>query len=189
MKKLNYTKLLLLLPFFFACSGENNQQEEGDLTTISEVKTPEAVQSQIKGVFQNYIVLKNALVASDTAKAKVATDNLKQSVEQVDVSTLTEKEQNAWLQHKEGILAGLNQLRQSNDIKGEREAFSAVSDSFTNVFKNLGVKGVTIYRQHCPMALNNKGAGWLSEKEEIENPYFGNEMLECGENVQVLKFK
>lgn len=31
------------------------------------------------------------------------------------------------------------------------------------------------------MAFDNKGAFWLSEIEEIRNPYFGEAMLNCGE--------
>jgi Cu(I)/Ag(I) efflux system membrane fusion protein len=38
-----------------------------------------------------------------------------------------------------------------------------------------------IYVQHCPMADSNKGADWLSKEKEILNPYFGQDMLTCGE--------
>jgi Cu(I)/Ag(I) efflux system membrane fusion protein len=30
------------------------------------------------------------------------------------------------------------------------------------------------------MAFDDTGAWWLSEEEEILNPYFGDEMLHCG---------
>ncbi len=38
-----------------------------------------------------------------------------------------------------------------------------------------------IFLLHCPMALDGKGADWLSQTREIENPYFGSEMFACGE--------
>jgi Cu(I)/Ag(I) efflux system membrane fusion protein len=37
------------------------------------------------------------------------------------------------------------------------------------------------------MALNDKGAYWLSEFEEIRNPYFGDAMLTCGEVVETYR--
>jgi Cu(I)/Ag(I) efflux system membrane fusion protein len=37
------------------------------------------------------------------------------------------------------------------------------------------------------MAFDNKGAYWLSETEEIRNPYFGDVMLGCGETKEILK--
>jgi Cu(I)/Ag(I) efflux system membrane fusion protein len=30
------------------------------------------------------------------------------------------------------------------------------------------------------MAFNKQGAYWMSNEREIKNPYFGNEMLNCG---------
>ncbi len=39
----------------------------------------------------------------------------------------------------------------------------------------------TLYLEYCPMADDNKGEYWLSDKEEIANPYFGQQMPKCGE--------
>jgi Cu(I)/Ag(I) efflux system membrane fusion protein len=36
------------------------------------------------------------------------------------------------------------------------------------------------------MALHDTGAFWLSQEADIKNPYFGKEMLECGETVDSL---
>jgi hypothetical protein len=30
------------------------------------------------------------------------------------------------------------------------------------------------------MAFNDQGAYWISDREEIRNPYFGDKMLTCG---------
>jgi hypothetical protein len=38
------------------------------------------------------------------------------------------------------------------------------------------------------MAFNNKGDFWLSDNEEVLNPYFGDKMLRCGEVVEVIEF-
>jgi Cu(I)/Ag(I) efflux system membrane fusion protein len=48
--------------------------------------------------------------------------------------------------------------------------------------------GKTVYYQFCPMYDNNKGGYWLSETEEIRNPYFGKEMISCGETRELLKY-
>ena len=34
---------------------------------------------------------------------------------------------------------------------------------------------------YCPMAFDNKGAEWLQRGTKINNPYFGDAMLRCGE--------
>jgi len=38
-----------------------------------------------------------------------------------------------------------------------------------------------LYRLHCPMAFDNRGADWLQADERVNNPYFGRRMLRCGE--------
>ncbi len=43
-----------------------------------------------------------------------------------------------------------------------------------------------LVRMYCPMAFDNRGAGWLSSNDEIRNPYFGAEMYHCGEQRGVI---
>jgi hypothetical protein len=44
-----------------------------------------------------------------------------------------------------------------------------------------------VYRQFCLMAFSNKGAHWLSTDTIIRNPYFGDDMLDCGNVDEVIK--
>lgn len=57
-----------------------------------------------------------------------------------------------------------------------KQAFSDFSLSFKAVYEN----SEKIYLIKCPMANSDKGGYWLSGKPEIDNPYFGGEMLKCG---------
>ena len=38
-----------------------------------------------------------------------------------------------------------------------------------------------IYQMYCPMAHPDRGANWLQKKPALQNPYFGEAMLKCGE--------
>jgi Cu(I)/Ag(I) efflux system membrane fusion protein len=38
-----------------------------------------------------------------------------------------------------------------------------------------------LHKAYCPMAFDDQGAAWLQSGEEIANPYFGHQMLRCGE--------
>ncbi len=39
----------------------------------------------------------------------------------------------------------------------------------------------TVYTAYCPMAFDFEGAEWIQRGTEINNPYFGSEMLRCGD--------
>jgi Cu(I)/Ag(I) efflux system membrane fusion protein len=81
----------------------------------------------------------------------------------------------------------LRQIQSSVDIEGQRKEFSNLSNEFYKALKIFGLKGKTAYYQFCPMAFNEKGAFWLSASKEIRNPYYGDQMLTCGEVKEVIK--
>ncbi|PCI92078.1 hypothetical protein COB11_07945 [Candidatus Aerophobetes bacterium] len=41
--------------------------------------------------------------------------------------------------------------------------------------------GETLYTAFCPMAFDFEGAKWIQRGTEINNPYFGDQMLRCGD--------
>jgi multidrug efflux pump subunit AcrA (membrane-fusion protein) len=68
-------------------------------------------------------------------------------------------------------------------LKEQRRIFKSLSAEIIALFKAHPPKGLTLYLQHCPMVM----ADWLAETEQINNPYYGSEMLRCGEVVEKLK--
>jgi len=80
----------------------------------------------------------------------------------------------------------VNQTRAIAAIKDEtcekqRIEFDHLSSAMYGLLKAVDIKNAGAYHTYCPMAFNDRGAFWLSEKSEVENPYFGKKMLECGE--------
>ncbi|WP_053980109.1 efflux RND transporter periplasmic adaptor subunit [Marinagarivorans algicola] len=45
---------------------------------------------------------------------------------------------------------------------------------------------LSVYQMYCPMAYPNRGANWLQQTPDIQNPYFGHAMLKCGQNKALL---
>lgn len=77
-------------------------------------------------------------------------------------------------------------MANTTDIEKQRESFAA----FTEVVKRMLANKITsgeIYYDYCPMAFNGKGAYWLSNDKNIQNPYFGDKMLNCGTVEEVLE--
>lgn len=56
-----------------------------------------------------------------------------------------------------------------------KQAFSDFSLSL-----NKELNSTEVYLVKCPMANSDKGGYWLADKPEVDNPYFGGEMLKCG---------
>ncbi len=86
--------------------------------------------------------------------------------------------------------AALQQLHTSSNIQELRTAFYPLSKVLIDAVSTFGVSGsYAIYEHYCPMAFNDTGANWLDTSETINNPYFGDEMLRCGEVLSQFKLE
>ena len=72
-------------------------------------------------------------------------------------------------------------IAKESDIGKQRRHFAPLSQAFLELTETFGLMKDKVYKEYCPMAFDNKGEYWLSESEEIRNPYFGKSMLTCGE--------
>ena len=93
-----------------------------------------------------------------------------------------------WMDQLGDLTESLEIMMTNPDIATQREAFAAFNNVFYQSVKEFGLEGVTTYYQYCPMAIGNTGAYWLSEIEEIRNPYFGDAMLTCGETRETMEY-
>lgn len=74
----------------------------------------------------------------------------------------------------------------TSDLKAQRLAFASLNEAFIGLVKSTGLDSGRLYIAHCPMALNDQGASWVSQTKEIKNPYFGESMLTCGSVTETL---
>jgi Cu(I)/Ag(I) efflux system membrane fusion protein len=100
---------------------------------------------------------------------------------------LTGAAHNDWMNYLSPLESSLKEIEASSDIEAQRKSFSTVSDNLYKSVKSFGLGGVTAFYEYCPMAFNNEGAYWLSDKDQIRNPYFGDKMLTCGQVKEKLK--
>jgi len=68
-------------------------------------------------------------------------------------------------------------LAQAKDIKAARAAFKPLSASLVKYLADKKAGKGTYHEVYCPMA----DASWLQTGKDIRNPYYGKEMLDCGE--------
>lgn len=69
----------------------------------------------------------------------------------------------------------------------QRDFFKTLSEEVAYHVRQTSIQSGQIYKQFCPMAFNGDGGFWLSEIEEIKNPFFGDKMLRCGQTEEIIK--
>ena len=148
---------------------------------------PDAFKKQLTGVYEASLKLTEALVASNPAKAKSEAISVEKALASVDMMLLKEPAHTDWMTYLNTMNTGLKNLRGTTDLEKQRTAYAGFEDALYRSVKAFGVTDKPIYRQYCPMALNNKGSYWLSDKKPIRNPYFGDQMLTCGETKEEIR--
>lgn len=146
-----------------------------------------SVSNSLKPVVTSYLKLKNALAGDDGKAAAAAGNDILAALNGVNTGAMTAAQKGVY----DGLLADIREHAEhtssnSGNIAHQREHFEMLSKDVYDLVKTFG-GGQKLYYAHCPMAFDNKGASWVSESEKIRNPYFGDEMLECGEVKEELK--
>lgn len=118
---------------------------------------------QNTGLFTHYIAVKDALVKGDAATAATQAGALNKAITQH--SDILDK-----------LSADAEAISRTTDIELQRKKFKTLSDNFYSLSKSEKLSEAPVYRLYCPM----KKSYWLSTETAIKNPYYGRQMLTCG---------
>lgn len=149
----------------FSCGKSTDNTTSTTANADEPVDQTESVQenSPHQDMLEHYMILKDALVKSDSdAAAKAA----------AALATTPEV--------PEEIASSADTIAVTTDLAQQRDEFYNLSQKLYVVLKTDASLNQTVYWQYCPMARNDEGANWLSVEPEIRNPYFGDAMLTCG---------
>ncbi len=168
-------------------SGVLASCSSGSKQTPSEKAISEAMAS----VYEKYDKLTSDLIISDPVKAAAGAMDMNKALNDIyNSKTVTPDDMKLWSDYSYRMMPELDSIIQAKDIKQQRMHFAILSKVMFDAVKTIEIPGQTIYYQHCPMFNQDHGGSyWLSKQEDINNPYFGNDMLNCGETVETMKSK
>jgi hypothetical protein len=176
----------------YACQQPAGKETEHEKAAVPALQAPYAQEfyDSLQLAVNAYLQLAGALVDADSARADLAAATLHRHIDSLPLHILQiDSSRQEQLRTTTGsISAELGGLLGEPGLGSKRESFEMVSDMLYDLVKNTGLKGHTLYRQYCPMAFNDRGAYWLSDTTEILNPYFGKEMLHCGDITDTLNY-
>ncbi|MGB5988632.1 MAG: efflux RND transporter periplasmic adaptor subunit [Marinifilaceae bacterium] len=136
--------------------------------------------------YNAYLKLKDAFISSDSNEITKTTISLNNIYKSIDMKLLDKKDHKKWMKESKILNLSISKIVNSKELHSQREAFAILSKSLFEVIKYYKISQESYYH-FCPMADDNKGAYWLSDSKKVRNPYFGDEMLECGELKTIIK--
>ena len=133
----------------------------------------------LDAVYQSYLRAQVALAGDDPETAQSAFTALKTAVSNAHVHPGEGPAQAA--------TSAVSKLTEdltpqvAGSLEAMRTRFETVTEHLLELHQVAGHTGTQpLYRMHCPMAFDNKGADWLQQGKTLANPYFGASMLRCG---------
>jgi hypothetical protein len=206
MKKTIFSFVILAAIFIGACNNAPGTSHEGHdaATPDSSAVHSDATESKataisatfkdvdaqvevsIKKIVDAYLLVKNALVADEAAQAAKAAAGLQSALKGLDKSLLTSEQKTSYDAAEKLLKPAASEMEKpAADIASLRTHFYTLSQGIYELVRSFG-GGRTLYHDHCPMARDNQGALWISEIQEIKNPYYGADMLTCGTVEEVI---
>jgi hypothetical protein len=160
-----------------------------------------AFNTTVNEIISQYMLMKNAFVDSDTASVKTNTQKFIRLLDQIDTLELKKDTQlvvETVIHTIKDMKSNASAILNQHDITQMRKDFSSLSDvMYPSFFVSVNYQGQTLFVQQCPMAFyDTVPANWISNSEEIVNPYLGKNhpvykagMLHCGEVLTTIKSK
>ncbi|PWN65587.1 DUF3347 domain-containing protein [Chryseobacterium viscerum] len=145
------------------------------------VKTEAQSQSfTIDPIIKDYLALKNALIADNDKGASNAGKQLLNTLKNVDVKNIPSGKQKEYKEIADDARENAEHISDNaGKIDHQREHLAFLSKDVSDLVTLFG-SSQKLYQDHCPMFNDGKGAIWISETKAIKNPYYGNQMLNCG---------
>ncbi len=145
------------------------------------------VNGSMKEMVGQYLQMKNALANDNGKDAASAGKAFVASMGKMDKDLLTEDKKKTWIDLSDDAKEMAAHIGESADkLEHQREHFDMLSKDMYDMVKAFGA-GQPLYQDFCPMYNNNKGATWLSETKEINNPYMGKRQPTCGSVKEEIK--
>lgn len=141
------------------------------------IEINEEFRTALNSLLDLYFDLKNELVESDFEGSTKMVQNFNLQLERLVIPFENRED---WQPFGVTLNNHMQEMDQATDLEGIRNNFAGFSDQMTTLVSTFELGDQTVYVDFCPMAMNDQGAYWLSEIENIENPYFGSAMLTCG---------
>ncbi len=128
-------------------------------------------------IVAEYIEIQEALAADSTGDVQSASHAIRDSATRLQPGHATAEHAEHYKNIPQDLLAACEKLAAAHDIASVREAFKELSKP-VSMWVTLAEPERTSV-MYCSMAK----AGWVQRGSKVANPYFGSEMLSCGEKV------
>lgn len=172
-----FASALSIMAVYSACNQtkESTEAPKVDSVIVSAPMAIELKDADSDLAYDQYLHLKDVLVLSESIQAQAAAKDLAVTLRKINGCENT------------AIMA--EKIASGSSLNDQRVNFTSLSADLIDMFKHAEIASGSMFVQYCPMANDGDGGYWLASETEIRNPYYGDEMLNCGEVKETIAKK
>ena len=130
-----------------------------------------------------YYGLKDALVDGDAPAASARANEFLNTANNIDTKSLSSGDLKMFDSLALKLAFDARHISEVKAIEHQREHFVSLSSNMYKLIKRVKLSAEPVYKMYCPM----KKAYWLSKDAVIRNPYYGKQMLSCGQVSETIR--
>lgn len=136
---------------------------------------------EVQSLIEEYLRMTEALAADDAAAAQAALEAMQAQLREIGEHRLSGEAHSSWQRHHALLHQILESMLASDTLQHHRSQLQELTTTIESVYVNFGGDALpALNRALCPMVGEGIGT-WLQRGDEIRNPYYGANMLTCGE--------
>lgn len=173
--------LTLILFTLMSITAAAQHEHQGVHQNHQEMQESHQHTQHLDTLIQHYMDAKDALVQDDFQSAQRSMNTFAEEVHNSSEMNDHEAHAEKHAKHHANMVAAVTEASEAEDIGALRVAFKKMSAELITAVENQGYEE-TLFTQHCPMY--EGGSTWLSEEEEVKNPFYGQAMHSCGDEAE-----
>jgi len=159
-------------------SGTGHHQHGQQPSTIPAPAIEHSFLEAISPIYEAYFDAQEALADDDLDLFIQERTKMQQAAARVNESSVIGAPLSLWRKSKSQLLVDAD----LSTIVFARIHFETMSKAVMILEEQFGhLQRQTWHVAFCPMAFDFEGANWIQRNTEINNPYFGDQMLRCGD--------
>jgi len=186
-RKLIFSVIICMVMVFQFCKDKPDQEN------VPEQKPVPLNISQNSGTFnesfakllQTYFSLKDAFISADTVKVNSAAVLLIRHADSLNINELKGDSSGMILEtanyFASAISGSAKTLTNEYQIQDKLREFNMITDAMWGLTRRVKYEGQKGYYQFCPLAFDNTGGYWLSDKIDPDNPYVRDKAKSCSQ--------
>jgi Cu(I)/Ag(I) efflux system membrane fusion protein len=136
-------------------------------------------------MLKSYYALKNAFTNADITKVNSAAGQLGQHADSLSLNEIKGDSSGMIRETAKSFASNIsgsaNTILGDNKIEDKLREFNMITDALWSLTRTVKYDGQKVYYQFCPLALDNMGGYWLSDKIDTDNPYMSDKSKGCNE--------